>query len=177
MLQTRRIQPPLPLTNVPSMSAFGYLLGLYGENYERLYRLLGDVRNLRGDYHAVGPTTASADPNAMSPDLWLNIIEQHRHTTILRLTHQFDGPVGVELDPLAWVRVYHDSEQAEVTHCHTSKQLKALFSMQVPVLKVGLRRYRMNVFFNKWLEHLLLAGHVPSGFTSLTSNSDEQEPV
>jgi uncharacterized protein len=173
MLQTRRIQPPLPLANVPAMSAFGYLLGLYGENYERLYRLLGDVRNLSGDYHAVAPLVANAnadaaaDANNASPDLWLNIIEQHRHTTILRLTHQFEGPAGVELDPLAWVRVYHDSEQAEVTHCHTSKQLKALFSMQVPVLKVGLRRYRMNVFFNKWLEHLLLAGYVPSGFMSV----------
>jgi uncharacterized protein len=167
MLQTRRIQPPLPLANVPAMSAFGYLLGLYGENFQRLYRLLGDVRNLSGEYRAIAPIDAAADANSVSPDLWLSIIEQHRHTTILRLTHQFEGPTGVELDPLAWVRVYHDSEQAEVTHCLTSKQLKALFSMQVPVLKVGLRRYRMNVFFNKWLEHLLLAGHVPSGFTSV----------
>jgi len=167
MLQIRRIQPPLPLAHVPAMSAFGYLLGLYGENYERLHRLLGDVRQLSCDYRSVAPIDPSADPAAVSPDLWLNIIEQHRHTTILRLTHQFNGPTGIELDPLAWVRVYHDSEQAEVTHCHTSKQLKALFSMQVPVLKVGLRRYRMNVFFNKWLEHLLLAGHTPSGFTSV----------
>ena len=149
MLQTRRIQPPIPLANVPAMSAFGYLLGLYGENYERLYRLLGDVRNLSGDYRAIAPINAAADANSVSPDLWLSIIEQHRHTTILRLTHQFEGQTGVELDPLA------------------SKQLKALFSMQVPVLKVGLRRYRMNVFFNKWLEHLLLAGHVPSGLTSV----------
>jgi len=149
------------------MSTFGYLLGLYGENYERLHRLLGDVRQLSGDYRSVAPSDPLADLAAVSPDLWLNIIEQHRHTTILRLTHRFDGLNGVELDPLAWVRVYHDSAQAEVTHCHTSKQIKALFSMQVPVLKVGLRRYRMNVFFNKWLEHLLLAGHIPSGFTSV----------
>lgn len=166
MLQIRRIQPPV-LANLPAMSAFGYLQGLYGENYERLHRLMGDVRSLSGDYCAAAPIKLSNTENIIiqSPDLWLNIIEQHRHTTILRLTHQFSGANGVELDPLAWVRVYHDSQQAEVTHCHTSKQLKALFSMQVPVLKVGLRRYRMNVFFNKWLEHLLLAGHVPSAFT------------
>jgi len=149
------------------MSAFGYLLGLYGENYQRLHRLLGDARLLSGDYRAVAPADCLVNQGTASPDLWLNIIEQHRHTTILRLTHQFDGPAGIELDPLAWVRVYHDSEQAEVTHCHTSKHLKTLFSTQVPVLKVGLRRYRMNVFFNKWLEHLLLAGHVPSGFKSI----------
>jgi uncharacterized protein len=166
MLQTRRIQPPV-LANLPAMSAFGYLQGLYGENYERLHRLLGDVRNLSGDYRACAPINPATAADIQSPDLWLNVIEQHRHTTILRLTHQFTGAIGVELDPLAWVRVYHDSQQAEVTHCHTSKQLKALFSMQVPVLKVGLRRYRMNVFFNKWLEHLLLAGHVPSAFASI----------
>jgi uncharacterized protein len=142
--------------DLPTLSAFGYLLGLYAENYERLMRLIGDARNLSGSYEAQSDI---AEPSL--PTLYLDVIEQHRHTSILRLTHRFASARGAELDPSAWVRVYHDSMQAEVTHCHTARHLKTLFSTQVPVLRVGQRRHRMNVFFNKWLEHLIAAGIAP----------------
>jgi uncharacterized protein len=145
---------------LPKMTAFGYLLGLYGENYERLLRLLGDVRQLSGKHQSQVQG---------HPTLYVDVLEQHRHTTILRITHLFDGPDGPKPEPSAWVRVYHDAQQAEVTHCWSGTALKQLFSMSVPAFKVTLRRHRMNVFFNKWLEHLLGLGHTHSGLQPMES--------
>ena len=150
----------------PSLGRLDYLLKLYEENFDLLERLLGDARNYSGDQLSHVPG---------KPLLWLSVIEQQRYTTILRLTHSFaDASKGVDadsaltpsmvLDPNAFVRVYHDTRQAEVTHCHFGAKLKSLFSLDVPLHEVNHTRARMSVFFNKWLHYLLESGHQPQSF-------------
>lgn len=150
----------------PSLGRLDYLLKLYEENFVLLGRLLGDARHFSGDHLSHVPG---------KPLLWLSVIEQQRYTTILRLTHSFaDASLvavsdtglapSMVLDPNAFVRVYHDTRQAEVTHCHFGAKLKSLFSLDVPLHEVNHTRARMSVFFNKWLPYLIESGHRPDSF-------------
>ena len=149
----------------PSLGRLDYLLKLYEENFGLLQALLGDVRNFSGNQLSHVPGR---------PLLWLSVIEQQRYTSILRLTHSFADANGADvleplvprmvLDPNAYVRVYHDTRQAEVTHCHFGAKLKSLFSTDVPLHEVNHTRARMSVFFNKWLHYLLESGHRPESF-------------
>lgn len=150
----------------PSMGRLDYLLRLYEENFVLLARLLGDVRGYSGHHLSHVPGR---------PLLWLSVIEQQRYTTIMRLTHSFadaslvtlsDSALApsMVLDPNAFVRVYHDTRQAEVTHCHFGAKLKSLFSLEVPLHEVNHARARMSVFFNKWLPYLVESGHSPTSF-------------
>lgn len=137
------------------LTRFRYLMGLYGENHTRLAALLGDVAGLCGSFQS---------DVADGQTLFIDVVAQHAFTTVLRLTHAFEGQgaqpeANLQLDPCAWVRVYHDAQQAEVTHCHIGAAVKKLFALDEPVKRVTQHRYRMNSFFNKWLEHLLEAGH------------------
>lgn len=146
-----------------SLGRLDYLLKLYEENYQLLQRLLGDARDL---------SNAQLSHVPGRPLLWLSVIEQQRYTSILRLTHSFalttPADAGLApsmvLDPNAFVRVYHDTRQAEVTHCHFGAELKSLFSLDVPLHEVNHKRARMSVFFNKWLHYLLESGHRPESF-------------
>jgi uncharacterized protein len=153
-------------TLVPGVSPLDYLLKLYEENYQLLSQLLGSLR----DY-----SSAQLSHVPGKPPLWLEIIEQQPYTSIVRLTHSFNVAPGsqisaqtgahtLELDPNAFVRVYHDSKQAEVTHCYVGAHVKRLFSLDVPLHEVNQKRVRMTVFFNKWLRYLLESGHCASSF-------------
>jgi uncharacterized protein len=146
-------------TLVPGVSPLDYLLKLYEENYQLLSQMLGSLRDYSGAQLSHVPG---------KPPLWLEIIEQQPYTSIVRLTHSFNVARAVaqtlELDPNAFVRVYHDSKQAEVTHCYVGAHVKRLFSMDVPLHEVNQKRVRMTVFFNKWLRYLLESGHCTRSF-------------
>ena len=140
------------------LGELSYLLSLYEENYNLVDQLLGAVRNYSGAH-------LSHVPNR-SP-LWLEIIEQQPYTTIFRLTHSFNSASGLVLDPNAYVRAYHDTKQAEATHCFVGAELKKLYSLDVAVHKVKEKRLQMTMFFNKWLRYLLETGHSPCSFAAV----------
>jgi uncharacterized protein len=154
--RARRIRAQLPSGMPRPFNAFEQLLALYEENYTLLNQLIGSARHYSG---------ANLSYVMDTSPLWLEVIEQQPHTSILRLTHRFyDANDTVALDPNAFVRVYHDTRQAEVTHCLISTQLKKLFSLDVPLHEVTQTRARMSVFLNKWLRYLLAMGHGPATF-------------
>ncbi len=135
---------------LPRLNRFGWLMGLYGENHGRFQRLFAPGRLEVGRHRStVGDGL----------DLCLDVIEQHRYTTELRLTYAMPDPVTGEPDPSAWLRVYHDTRQLEATHCYIGRRWQDVIGLYPPPAEVVGHRMRMNTFLGKWLEYLGERGH------------------
>lgn len=100
-------------TRIPRIGRFAWLMGLYAENHERLVRLFEPAD--------LAPRTyVSCIGDGL--DLRLDVIEQHRYTTELRLTYAMRDPLTGEPDPSAFLRMYHDARQVEATHCYVGRR-------------------------------------------------------
>jgi uncharacterized protein len=157
--------PATRAQDLPSFSRLTWLMGLYAENYQRISRLL-DLRALErpGSWH-------SGAGNGL--DLVVEVLEVHAYTLELKLSYRMADPVTGQPDPSAYVRIYRDARQAEVTHCYVGRHWQdALGLYPSPKVMFG-HRLRMNSFLNKWLEYLLAQGHGPA---SLVPFADEDEP-
>ena len=137
-------------TRLPRIGRFGWLMGLYAENHRKLVRLLepGDL--------AVGSYVSSIGDGL---DLRLDVIEQHRYTSELRLTYAMLDPATGAPDPSAFVRLYRDAQQVEATHCHAGKRWQDAIGMYPPTDTLIRHRLRMNTFLGKWLDYLAEQGH------------------
>ena len=137
-------------TRFPRLSRLGWLMGLYGENHAKLAGLF-DVRALaRGHYVSMAGDGL---------ELHIEVMEQHRYTTELRLSYAMLDPVTGEPDPSAFVRVYHDARQLEVTHCYVGRRWQDVIGMNPPPDAVFGYRFRINTFIGKWLDYLSTQGH------------------
>ncbi len=135
---------------IPRISRFGWLMGLYAENHARLARLFHPADLAAGTYiSSIGDGL----------DLQLDVIEQHRYTTEMRLTYVLKDPLTGEPDPSAYLRVYHDARQLEATHCYIGRRWQDVIGMYPPPAEVIGHRMRMNTFLGKWLEYLAERGH------------------
>jgi uncharacterized protein YqiB (DUF1249 family) len=142
-------QPPKAL---PSFSRLAWLMGLYAENFQRMGRLF-DVPSLRKGVYL------SRCPQGL--DVVVEVLEIHAYTVELRLSYRMDDPVTGRPDPSAYVRIYRDARQAEVTHCYIGRQWQDVLGLHpLPKVMFG-HRLRMNSFLNKWLEYLSSQGHGP----------------
>ena len=140
---------PQPL---PSFSRLSWLMGLYGENFQRMACLL-DLRKL------VPGAYLSRCANGL--DLVVEVLEVHAYTLELRLSYRMNDPVTGQPDPSAYVRVYRDARQAEVTHCYIGRHWQDVLGLHPsPKVMFG-HRLRMNSFLNKWLDYLVGQGHGP----------------
>ncbi len=125
-------------------------MGLYAENHARLQALFDPASLARGRHDSsVGDGL----------DVCVDILEQHRFTTELRLTYAMPDPVTGEPDPSAYLRLYNDTRQAEATHCYVGRRWQDAIGMYPPPLEVIGHRMRMNTFLGKWLEYLAEQGH------------------
>ena len=157
------------MQQLPRISRLGWLMGLYAENYQRLLRLF-DVHDLRpGAY-----LSRCVD----GLDLVVEVLDVHPYTTELRLSYRMADPVTGQPDPSAYVRVYRDARQAEVTHCYVGRQWQdALGLFPAPKVLFG-HRLRMNSFLNKWLEFLAGQGHAPETLAPMPyAPSDEADAL
>lgn len=135
---------------LPRFSRFAWLMGLYGENHLRLTRLFDPLRLERGRYlSSVGDGL----------DVRLDIIERHPYTLEIRLTYALRDPVTGEPDPSAFVRMYRDARQAEVTHCYVGRHWQDVLGLRPSSRAMLSHRLRMNAFLNKWLDYLADQGH------------------
>ena len=139
-----------PAVRIPRISRFGLLMGLYAENHGKLTRLLAPARLPVGSYLSHGDDGL---------DLCLDILDQHRYTTELRLTYTVIDPVSGMPDPSAYVRLYRDARQAEATHCHVGRRWQDVVGMYPPPRAIIDHRLRMNIFLGKWLDLLAMRGH------------------
>jgi uncharacterized protein YqiB (DUF1249 family) len=153
--------------DLPSFSRLSWLMGLYGENYQRLSRLF-DLQALQpGSY-------LSACRSGL--DLVVEVLEVHPYTLELRLSYRMHDPVTGQPDPSAYVRVYRDARQAEVTHCYIGRHWQDVLGLYPsPKVMFG-HRLRMNSFLNKWLEYLSGQGHGPGTLLPFEA-SDEESAV
>lgn len=135
---------------VPKLDRLGWLMALYGENEARLTRLFAPRALPVGRYES--------DIGDGLP-LRIDVIEQHRYTTELRLTYAIFDPVTGEPDPSAWLRLYHDTRQLEATHCYVGRRWQDVIGMFPPPARLIGHRLRMNTFLGKWLEYLAERGH------------------
>ena len=138
------------VTRVPRLGRFAWLMGLYAENHGRLVRLFEPADLAAGTY-----TSGIGD----GLDLRLDVIEQHRYTTELRLTYALQDPLTGEPDPSAFLRLYHDARQVEATHCYVGRRWQDVLGLYPPPSALLDNRLRMNTFLGKWLQYLAEQGH------------------
>jgi uncharacterized protein YqiB (DUF1249 family) len=151
---------------ITGLSPLAYLQALQEENFKLLQRLLGSTRNFSDSYLAFAPGGVP---------LWLEVLEQQAHTAILRITHSYhDAPARLQqvaklvFEPNAVVRVYFDTQQAEVTHF----DLPSHAGQDSLIRHSGLRRPNANTkqrvrlasFLQRWMLRLLEQGFGPHSF-------------
>jgi uncharacterized protein YqiB (DUF1249 family) len=129
---------------------FGYLMGLYGENYVRLWRMFRPDR-------LESPRYRSSIGDGL--DLRIDVMERHPYTLELRLTYDLRDPVTGLPDPSAFVRFYRDAHQAEATHCYVGRRWQDALGLNPQPRDVIAHRLHLNAFLNKWLEYLGELGH------------------
>lgn len=132
------------------ISRFSWLMALYAENHRLLQRLFLPERLAEGRYvSSVGDGL----------DLHLDVMALHAYTVELRLSYAILDPVTGEPDPSAYLRLYHDTEQVEATHCYIGRRWQDVIGLYPPPSEVLDHRLRMNTFLGKWLHYLGERGH------------------
>ncbi len=129
---------------------FGWLMGLYAENHQRLARLFAPQRLAVGEYvSSVGDGL----------DVLLSVQQRHPYTLELGLTY---GVLDVSTGnpaPSAQLRCYLDAHMTEALHCQPGRDLWQVLGPLAPARNVLQHRLRMNGFLNRWLEYLAGQGH------------------
>jgi uncharacterized protein len=149
---------------LPRFSRFAWLMGLYGENFQRLARLF--------DFDVMQPGRyVSQVPGGL--DLIVEVLEVHPYTLELRLSYRMHDDVTGQPDPSAYLRIYRDARQAEATHCYVGRHWQDVLGLHPSPKVLFGHRLRMNSFLNKWLDYLVGQGHGPQTLQRL---SDEDEP-
>jgi hypothetical protein len=144
----------------------GDLMSLCEENYRFLQRLAPALRDSDG-------LLISHCSHGL--DLYLEIEEQARYTTQVRLTYFFQVPESTALrpDPDARLRIYHDALQVEVLDLRQSV-LPLRGGYQPPALA---DKWQANLFLMKWLTFCLCQGHCFQCQCVLLPPSDRVAPL
>jgi uncharacterized protein len=129
---------------------FGFLMGLYAENYHRLARLFAP--------HRLGEGCYVSDVDDGLP-VHMHIQQRHPYTLELSLTYGIlDDATGLP-SPSAQLRMYTDAHVAEAQHYRPGSHLWEVLGPFPPSHSVMQHRLRMNGFLNRWLEYLAEQGH------------------
>lgn len=144
-MRQNRVQLPYP-----AISRFGWLMGLYGESYERMARMV--------DLHAA-PVGHHVSRVGDGLDVHVEVLARHAHTLELRLSYAMRDPVTGVPDPSAVLRAYLDSRQAEATHCYVGRHWQDVLGLRPSPQAMMGHRLRMNSFLSKWLAYLEGLGH------------------
>jgi len=124
----------------------GRLVELCEESYRCLQKLLPDLACMQGRYCSTGDGHA---------DLFLEVIEHTRYTSVVHLTYYFEHERGSEPEPDVMLRVYHDAKQVEVIDLkQSSLPVHSLY--EAPGL---LNKWQVNLFVSRWLAFCVLQGH------------------
>ena len=137
---------------LPRLSRFEWLMGLYGENFQRLTRMFQPQALAEGRY-------VSTVPGGL--ELQVDVLTQHPYTVELRLSYRMLDAATGQPDPSAYVRLYRDARQVETTHCYVGRRWQDVMGMYPPADELVSHRLRMNSFLNKWLDYLEGQGHGP----------------
>jgi uncharacterized protein len=137
---------------VPRLTRFAWLMETYGENFARLSRMFQPQGLSPGLY-------SSQVPGGL--ELLVEVLAQHPYTVEMRLSYRMRDAATGQPDPSAYVRLYRDARQAEVTHCYVGRHWQDVLGLHPSVQAMVGHRMRMNSFLNKWLDYLDSQGHGP----------------
>jgi len=132
----------------------GRLVELCEESYRYLHKLLPDLAHMQGRYRSTGDEHA---------DLFLEVVEHTRYTSVIHLTYYFEQERGMEPEPDVMLRVYHDAKQVEVIDLQQSR-LPVHNLYEAPGLR---NKWQVNLFVSRWLAFCVLQGHRFSTHTRL----------
>jgi len=119
------------------------------DSYHSLLQLAPELPRAHGALKATSPHGV---------DLYLQVLEQSRYTTLVRLTHAFSGGIGAGLnclDPNARLCVYHDALQVEVLDLHQTA-LPIYRHYAHPALDA---KWKANLFLARWLAYCVRQGY------------------
>ncbi|KAA3650998.1 MAG: DUF1249 domain-containing protein [Proteobacteria bacterium] len=94
------------------------------------------------------------------PILQIVLVEQFKYTSELHISLLFDD----EPSDILVVRVYHDMHLAELSQAHAFDRLFQQLGGRADYRLKAQRRYSLNCFFNKWLQHLMRKGYGASSW-------------
>ena len=160
------LSPWLAPLAVPGRPSVGDLMAMCERNYRTLFRLAPGLKALRGEFRS-----CVRDGGL---DLSMEILEQTRYTTLLRLTYLFvhDDELthpALQPDPDALLRVYHDAGQVELLDLRQTA-LPLHNHYQSPALEAKLRA---NLFLSKWLGYCVRQGHCFPESTQSAAGADD----
>lgn len=163
-MSTLLVHPQTLSPRRPSFAAallpdrFGWLMGLYAENHQRLARLFAPQELTAGDY-------VSSIGDGL--DVRLSLRERHPYTLEIELTYAVLDEGTGNPAPSAQLRTYLDARMTEALHCQPGRDLWQVLGPLAPARNVMLHRLRMNGFLNRWLEYLAGQGHAQATLVAL----------
>jgi len=87
--------------------------------------------------------------------LYLDLLERHPYTSVLRMTYIFAHGRKVSANPNAFLRVYHDARQVELTFCEPGRVLggMGLWGQRMPrgIPSAADHHWRRARFLDRWL--------------------------
>ncbi|MCP4429547.1 MAG: DUF1249 domain-containing protein [Gammaproteobacteria bacterium] len=131
------------ITQAPTARSFAALMDLYEYNYLRLRRIAPDL--------TIADKMVSTVPD--HNDLYLNVNERCKYTTLVNLTYQFGSSNACQLEPDLHLKVYHDAQLVEVLNLNSRSYGFLDINNTID------QKWRMNRFLYKWLGYCLYQGH------------------
>lgn len=151
---------------------FAGLMSLYDSNFHSFMRLMPDLHKL--------PILCCSRVNN-SPDLYVEVLERCKFTTIIKLTYFFelttindeqtsDVKISTELgelsgqgsefipDPDLTIRIYHDAKVVEAVSCR-EQGFMPIGTNDLHDAEQIECRWESNLFLQKWLQFTFEMGH------------------
>jgi len=133
---------------------FTGLMSLYESNFVKLRSLAADL-----DWPADAIVSVSMRDQALHAE----VLRREPYTTTLRLTYWFDDAGIAVPEPDLVLRVYHDARLVEaVSSAEPHRHAKLREWTRAGRTELD-RRWRGNMFLNKWLDYLFEVGHSLDG--------------
>ena len=123
--------------------SFAGLMDLYEYNYLRLKRIAPDL----------GIADRMISVSAGHLDLFLDVTERCRYTTMIRMTYRFEDGDRSICQPDMHIKVYHDARSAEVQD-RLDRRHQRIYSGENLQEK-----WRLNRFLYKWLGYCIHQKH------------------
>ncbi len=127
-------------------------------NFQKLLRLIPDLPSFQ---------TSATGMTAQKPDLFLEVIDRSSHTMTVELSHRFKNKTRKLIEPAVKIRIYFDSQQAEVLRDHVRSDVSKVYKSPAQCIEIRDYKWQLNYFLQKWLDHCLKTEY---RFTELTPN-------
>ncbi len=115
-------------------------------NFHKLFCLIPNLCNFQ--HQAKGQTTNR-------PSLYLKIIDRTKHTLTVELSHKFDRNLESFMEPAVKIRIYLDTNLAEVLKDHVRPIVSKVYQDPAQSIEIMNYKWRLNYFLQKWLDHCL----------------------